>query len=61
MKPLIWDTYRKIVRGFSEEASDFDFLERERFYQRAQEAYAVVATSEKALYANVLLKKGVVA
>ena len=28
-------------------------------YLEAKKAYAVVATSEKALYANVILKKGV--
>ncbi|MEE2618149.1 MAG: RbsD/FucU domain-containing protein, partial [Candidatus Poribacteria bacterium] len=30
------------------------------FYARARNAYAVVATSETALYANLILKKGVV-
>ena len=30
------------------------------FYERAKKAYAVVTTSEAALYANVILKKGVV-
>jgi L-fucose mutarotase len=60
VKPVIWESYRKIVRGVSEGAADFDYLEREAFYQRAREAYAIVATSEKALYANVLLKKGVI-
>jgi L-fucose mutarotase len=61
VKPTIWESYREIVRGVSEKAAGFDFLEREAFYRRARNAYAVVATSEKALYANVLLKKGVVA
>jgi L-fucose mutarotase len=60
VKPVIWETYRKIVREVSGETADFDYLEREAFYQRARKAHAVVATSEKALYANVLLKKGVV-
>ena len=35
-------------------------IERHAFYARAQEAYCVVATSETALYANLILKKGVV-
>jgi L-fucose mutarotase len=35
-------------------------VERFAFYERAKEAYAVVATSEAALYANVILKKGVI-
>lgn len=60
VKPVIWESYRKIVRGASKEAVGIDYLEREAFYQRARKAYAVAATSEKALYANVLLKKGVV-
>ena len=35
-------------------------IERFAFYERAKQAYAVVATSETALYANLILKKGVV-
>ena len=58
VKPAIWDVYREILNG--EETAAVDFLDREAFYVRAREAYAVVATSETALYANVLLKKGVV-
>jgi L-fucose mutarotase len=58
-RPTIWEDYRKIVVASGEEFSDFDFVERFAFYERAKQAYAVVATSEKALYANVILKKGV--
>ena len=36
------------------------FLERFEFYERAKKAYAVVVTGESAIYANVILKKGVV-
>lgn len=35
-------------------------LERFAFYERAGEAFAVVATGERRLYGNPLLKKGVV-
>ena len=35
-------------------------IERFAFYERAKKAYAVVMTGENALYANVILKKGVV-
>jgi len=35
-------------------------VERFAFYEEAQKAYAVIATGEKALYANVILQKGVV-
>jgi L-fucose mutarotase len=39
---------------------DFEYIERFAFYERAQKAYAVIATSESALYANIILKKGCV-
>jgi L-fucose mutarotase len=35
-------------------------VERFAFYERAKQAYAVLATSEMALYANIILKKGVI-
>jgi len=35
-------------------------VERFAFYDRARQAYAVVATSEGAAYANIILKKGLV-
>ena len=35
-------------------------IERFAFYERAKTAYAVVATGEEAIYANIILKKGVV-
>jgi L-fucose mutarotase len=58
-KPTIWDEYRKIIKASGEKFTDFEFVERFAFYERAKKAYAVVATSEKALYANIILKKGV--
>ena len=58
-QPTIWEEYRKIVVASGEKFSDFSMVERFAFYERAKQAYAVVATSEKALYANVILKKGV--
>lgn len=54
----IWDEYKKIAAQYSD--AEFDFIERYAFYERAKKAYAVIATGEGALYANVLLKKGVV-
>ena len=35
-------------------------IERFAFYDAARTAYAIVATGESALYANVMLQKGVV-
>ena len=56
--PVIWETYKEIVSKY--ETTQIEFLERFAFYERAKTAYAVVATGESAIYANVILKKGVV-
>ena len=60
IKPTIWDEYAKIIKASGEKFKEFEFVERFAFYERAKDAYAIVATSEAALYANIILKKGVV-
>lgn len=57
----IWDTFKEIVSRKAPEALEPVFLDRFAFYDRAKQAYAIVASGETALYANVILKKGVVA
>ena len=57
--PVIWNEYRKIVDKHQDNVK-FEEIERFAFYERARDAYAIVATGESALYANVILKKGVV-
>ena len=56
----IWDEYDKILRASGEKYDGYENVERFAFYERAKKAYAVIATGETALYANVILKKGVV-
>lgn len=57
----IWDTYAEIVGKYDERGKDaIGHIERFAFYDEAKTAYAIIATSEKALYANVMLQKGVV-
>jgi L-fucose mutarotase len=58
--PFIWGKYKKIVTHSKEPCAEFEYIERFAFYERAKKAYAVVATGESALYANIILKKGVV-
>jgi L-fucose mutarotase len=58
-KPELWDIYRKIVSKHDNYFTDFEFIERFEYYKRAQKAYAIVATGEKARYANIILKKGI--
>ena len=57
--PEIWEKYEKII---TENNGDTSISQTERFafYERTRNAYAVIATSESALYANIILKKGVV-
>lgn len=57
----IWDTYKSIIAKYdSRGAETVQNIERFAFYERARACYAIVATGEKALYANIILKKGVV-
>ena len=35
-------------------------IDRFDFYEEAKKAYAIIATSEKAIYANIMLQKGVI-
>ncbi len=57
----IWDTYKALVRAVDDRGDDaFCEVERFEFYERAKKAYAVIATGETAIYANIMLQKGVV-
>jgi L-fucose mutarotase len=58
--PTIWEKYRELIEESKEPFTDFEYIERFAFYERAGKAYAVIATGESALYANILLKKGVI-
>ncbi|MGV8981470.1 RbsD/FucU family protein [Clostridium sp.] len=58
--PVIWEEYRKIIENSHEKFTDFEYMDKWKFYDRAKEAYAVVTTGESAIYANILLRKGVV-
>ena len=59
-QPVIWDEYRDVILQHEPAFQDFEYVERFAFYERAKLAYAVLATSEMALYANIILKKGVI-
>ncbi|MFD0695272.1 L-fucose mutarotase [Paenibacillus sp. GCM10027628] len=59
----IWTRYQEIIEHHSEKDKpfqDFEYVERFAFYERAKQAYAVIATGESAQYANIILKKGVI-
>ena len=56
----IWDEYKKTAKKYENKNVRVENIERFAFYDRAKNAYAVVATGEKALYANLIIKKGVI-
>lgn len=57
----IWDEYKEIVSRFDERGEKaIGQTERFAFYEEAKTAYAIIATGESALYANIMLQKGVV-
>ncbi len=58
-RPPIWKDYAEVIEK-NEGKKDFRLVERFQFYTEAKKAYAIIATGETAIYANVILQKGVV-
>ncbi|MBR5743307.1 MAG: L-fucose mutarotase [Clostridia bacterium] len=56
--PVIWDEFKAIVEKHG--GAKIEHIERFAFYERAKKAYCILASGESAIYANVILKKGVV-
>ena len=60
-KTPIWDEYKAIVKKYDPRGEDaIGEIERFSFYEEAKTAYAIIATGETAIYANIMLQKGVV-
>lgn len=57
--PIIAE-YQQIVSHFHGSEVALEEIGRMEFYERAKTAFAVIATGETALYANIILKKGVI-
>ncbi len=58
-EPPIWSEFRQIIEKH-EPSTKIGFCERFEFYERSRRAYATIQTGERALYACVILKKGVI-
>lgn len=56
----IWEEFMQILERNHEKRERIGFIERFQFYEEARKAYVIIASSEKALYANIMLQKGVV-
>ena len=59
INPEIWAKYKDIAEKHDKNVK-IDNIDRFEFYDRAKQAYAVIATGEEAVYANIILKKGVI-
>ena len=57
--PAIWKEYAMIAAEKDGNVA-IGNIDRFDFYDRAKGAYAVIATGEEAIYANIILKKGVI-
>lgn len=57
--PDIWEQYKESLNKHHKNYS-IKFLKRQDFYKQSRDSYAIIATGEEKLYANLILKKGVV-
>ena len=57
--PVIWKEYEKIAKAADENVK-IGNIDRFEFYERAKNAFAVIATGKEAVYANIIIKKGVI-
>lgn len=58
--PEIYGEVKEIVKRFDERGERIiKYIDRFEFYEKARNAYAIVATTERKLYGCVILKKGV--
>jgi L-fucose mutarotase len=57
----IWEEISEIISNYDTRGKNcIQYLERFSFYEHASKCFGIVATSEQAIYANVILKKGVI-
>ncbi|MBQ3054062.1 MAG: fucose isomerase [Clostridia bacterium] len=57
----IWDEYKNIISKHDDRgAQAVGNIDRFEFYDQAKECYCIIATSESAVYANIMLQKGVI-
>ncbi|MDD5368997.1 MAG: RbsD/FucU domain-containing protein [Anaerolineaceae bacterium] len=58
--PTVWEGFYKVVKAHESGFDSFEWIDRYSFYERTSRAYAVITTTDLSLYANIILKKGVI-
>lgn len=61
LKIPIWDEYKKIVAKHEPRGEKaVGLVERFAFYEEAKKSYCILQSGEEAVYANVMIQKGVI-
>jgi L-fucose mutarotase len=56
----IFEEFRELIASHEGATFKLHSMERQAFYERARRCFAIVATGERRLYGNIILKKGVI-
>lgn len=57
----IWDEYKSIVAKHDPRGDKaIGFVDRFDFYDQAKQSYCIIQSGEEAIYANVMIQKGVI-
>ena len=57
----VWDTYKEIVAKYDDRGQQaVGNIDRFDFYDEAKDCYCILQTGESAIYANVIIQKGVI-
>jgi len=59
LDPQVEESYLKSIQKTNPKVKSIHRIERFEFYNRAEEAFAIVMTGETAKYGNIIIKKGV--
>ena len=58
--PPIWSEFQAVIKQYEPSVQEYETVNRNVFYERARQAYAIVTTGERRRYANIILKKGII-
>ena len=59
-EPRVWAAYKEKLASYSNGGKPLAELPKPEFYERARNAYCIVATGETETFANLIIRKGVI-
>jgi len=59
-EPSIWQIYKEKFSVYPDGNKPFIVISKLEFYERAKQAYGVVATGESERFANIIIRKGII-